>query len=283
MAQIRGDQFPRRLPYPVALRPFKYGFSLIAGGAVAFAIATDQAGGGSWVLLGLLGLVHGVEWCFARPFARASRMRLQSWAIKRYDVYLSNSEARMLASVEKAAGLKVGDWCSKVVNTSFQNESGERSYIEVRLARQGSLWFLYSPDYGDELPHIEVTGDDEQEQDLSIALSPLMGEVLETGGMYFLNAGDEDELGRLLKVTDEEGQDILLLWSDQLRAELWRASTAGKLGDQLQALHISGEGLIKELLPKLEADGVLVGLNWGAEEATTFSPETLRTFLARYF
>lgn len=282
MAQLQDDQFPRRLPYPAALRHFKYGFSLVAGSAIAFAIATDQVGQGSWLLLGLLALVHVAEWCFARPFDGVSRERLRRWTIERYDVYLSRADARVLASAEKVSGARIGDWCSKVVNVSFQNEAGERSYIEVRLVRQGSRWFLYSPDYGEELPHEEIVGD-EQEQDLSITLSPLMGEVLETGGMYFLNRGSQEDLGYLVKVTDEHGQDIFLLWSDQLRAELWRSSTAGKLGDQLEALHISGEGLVKELLPKLEAEGVMIGLNWGAEEATTFSAGTLRTFLARYF
>lgn len=282
MAQPRDDQFPRRLPYPAPLRPFKYGFSLIAGGAVAFAVATDQVASGCWTLLGSLALVHATEWYFTRPFGGRSRDLLQRWAAERYEVYLSNADARTLSSVEQQQSARIGDWCSKPLNTSFQNEAGDHSYIEIRLAREGSRWFLYSPDYGEELPHAEVASN-EQEQDLSIALSPLMGEVLETGGMFFLNRGGEEEVGRLLKVTDDNGQDIVLLWSDQLRAELWRASTAGELASQIEPLHITGEGLIKELLPRLEADGVMVGLNWGAEAATAFSAETLRIFLSRYF
>jgi hypothetical protein len=274
--------FSKRAPYPAAFRLFKQGFTLAVGSAVLIACALGVASGGAYILLGLLALVWAVDWLFGHPAGRRTRKQLQEWSIERYDTPLSDAEARLLMTPAKQEAGRVGDWCSEAANVLYQNEAGENSYIELRLVRHDGRWFFYSPDYGTEIPRLRDP-QEEEEQDLSIALSPLMDEVLETGGMFFLNSGQE-YTGKFAKVREEvTGRSILLLWTDQLRADLWHASAAEALTSGVQVMHILGEGLVQELLPRLERDDIYVGLNWGTEGATSYSAATVREYLARYF
>lgn len=275
-------RLPNRLQYPLGLQPLK--LIVGAGAAVALltAVATNAVGGGAYFVLCLLALVLAVDWFFGRAGSRRTRQYLQVWALARYDVVLTATAARALSTPARDSQVLIGDWTSQPASVLHQNESGASTYVEVRLASHENGWFLYSPDYGNELPQVVGEG---AEQELSATLSPLMGEVLESGGMYCVVSTEADGTRGGLRVTDNAtGREIELLWSDALRAELWLASIGATRGDgSMRVEHRAGKLLVDDLLPYMSAENVWVGLNWGAEGATAFEADDMRTFLSRYF
>ena len=276
-----------RLPYPPSLRPFRNGLTVIIGGAIFITLALPGIHTSVYVLYGLvLALVWGVERYFGAAGTRADREAVRRFAFEAYDIVLSNAQARVLTTPATQVLDVYGDWSSQAVNVLYATESGEETYLEVRLSRRGAYWFLFSLDYGSELPRAvreedENTAEVENEA-LTEELSSILEEIRAAGGVQLLASKTDPWDGRLARGTIPGGQErkAVLVWTDRLRAELWFGSI-GKNLEGYQLMFVPYQAFMAGVLPILTKSGEQVGLNWG-QEARVVGVQQFTDFLTHH-